>query len=610
MSTRLTAVDSRLRVGALVRRGGRAVHDRQHLRRDHRSIAAPCCRAPTSSSCMPDTGLERHQVADATGYFRVAQPEPRAVRGDRGSSRDSPRSRRRSPAREREPRPARGHRAARAAASTTGVRERRGPPRSRSARRPSAASSRRARSPSCRSTAAASCSSPACSPASSSAAAPGEGFTGGFGQTQLVDRRRAARAHRLPDGRHQHRRHLRQGAVERGGRAAGRGHAAGVQRADARLQRRVRPRRRRADQRGHQVRHQPAARHRLRVPPQQRARRAQHLRRGGAARRSAATSSAARSADRSCGTACSSSAATRACATNGRSRATRGCPTRRRTRAWCPTPPACSRTSACIPPCGRTSICCFPRPPGRTSATARPNWRTRTWIPTDEDFWVGKIDWQAAIERFACCSGVSRDRSDSLHVAGAPAVRRVGRRPSTRYVTGQHQHLFSANVLNVLRVAANRTYRDNDLLPTVDIPTSLYFSEDPHWGAITVTGLVDCRLDGDDSGAVHAGRLPGGRHLHLGEGPPHLADGVRLAELSLRRVLVFALRRRVPLPQPHRVPHAAPQRHRPGGPVHRQPARHRHQAPRAAALRRRCSRRTTGASAAGSACRPGCATSS
>ena len=225
----------------------------------------------------------------------------------------------------------------------------------------------------------------------------------------------------------------------------------------------------------------------------------------------------------------------------------------------------------------------FPTPTGQDFGDGTAELAHAHLDPTDEDFWVGKIDWQAG-SNDSLLFRVSRDRSDSLTSQEHPLFVESAA-TDTRYVTGQHQRLFSANVLNVLRFAANRTYRDNDLLPTVDIPTSLYFSEDPHWGAITVTGLVDCRIDGDDPGAVHAGRLPGGRHLHLGEGPPHLADGVRLAELSLRRVLVFALRRRVPLPQPHRVPHAAPQRHRAGGPLHRQSSRHRHQAPRAAALR-------------------------
>ena len=60
----------------------------------------------------------------------------------------------------------------------------------------------------------------------------------------------------------------------------------------------------------------------------------------------------------------------------------------------------------------------------------------------------------------------------------------------TQYVTAQHQQLFGANVMNTLRVALNRTTRDDDVAPTVDIPTSLYFTEDPHFGAINIIGLT------------------------------------------------------------------------------------------------------------------------
>ena len=43
--------------------------------------------------------------------------------------------------------------------------------------------------------------------------------------------------------------------------------------------------------------------------------------------------------------------------------------------------------------------------------------------------------------------------------------------------------------MNTVRFAANRTGRDNDLIPTIDIPTSLYFTEDPHWGAIEIANI-------------------------------------------------------------------------------------------------------------------------
>ena len=129
----------------------------------------------------------------------------------------------------------------------------------------------------------------------------------------------------------------------------------------------------------------------------------------------------------------------------------------------------------------------FPTPTGTDFGDGTAELAHAHLDPTDENFWVGKIDWQtAAGDSFLF--RVSRDVSDSLTSQEHPLFVESAA-TNTRYLTGQHQHLFSAKVLNVLRVAANRTNRDNDLLPTVDIPRALFFSEDPHWGAITVTGL-------------------------------------------------------------------------------------------------------------------------
>ena len=85
------------------------------------------------------------------------------------------------------------------------------------------------------------------------------------------DRRRPSRTDRLSDGRHEHRGHLGQGAVEPVGAPARRRHRPGIQRADARLQRRVRPRGGRRHEHGDQVGHEPDSRQRLRVPPRRNA---------------------------------------------------------------------------------------------------------------------------------------------------------------------------------------------------------------------------------------------------------------------------------------------------------------------------------------------------
>jgi carboxypeptidase family protein/TonB-dependent receptor-like protein len=129
----------------------------------------------------------------------------------------------------------------------------------------------------------------------------------------------------------------------------------------------------------------------------------------------------------------------------------------------------------------------FPTPTGQDFGDGTAELAHAHVDPTNENFWVGKIDWQAA-NNDSFLFRLSRDTSDSLTSQEHPLFVESAD-TTTRYLTGQHQHLFNANLLNVLRVAANRTARNNDLLPTVNIPRALFFSEDPHWGAITVTGL-------------------------------------------------------------------------------------------------------------------------
>src|SRR5262249_44554601 len=101
--------------------------------------------------------------------------------------------------------------------------------------------------------------------------------------------------------------------------------------------------------------------------------------------------------------------------------------------------------------------------------------------PTDEHFGVVKFDYNLG-------------RSDQVMVRGAGdgckepisqphPLFREHTTAYTRYFTAQIQHLFSSNLMNSFRFAANRTNRTDDLLPdgiAGGIPQSLYFSTDPH----------------------------------------------------------------------------------------------------------------------------------
>lgn len=126
----------------------------------------------------------------------------------------------------------------------------------------------------------------------------------------------------------------------------------------------------------------------------------------------------------------------------------------------------------------------FPIPTGRDFGDGTAEMAHAHQDPTDENFGVVKFDYNMQRNGNLMVRW-SRDVSDTSISQPHPLFfESVG--TDTRYFTGQYQHIFSSRVLNTLRFAANRTSRDNDLLSTVDIPTSLYFSEDPHWGAINI----------------------------------------------------------------------------------------------------------------------------
>jgi hypothetical protein len=129
----------------------------------------------------------------------------------------------------------------------------------------------------------------------------------------------------------------------------------------------------------------------------------------------------------------------------------------------------------------------FPVPGGRDFGDGTAEAAHAHLDPTDENFGVVKLDWNAgAADSFLV--RYTRDAS-SAQVSQEHPLFREDSRTDTRYLTAQHQRVFSANTLNSLRGAANRTFRDSDVVPLVDVPTSLYFTEDPHWGAINIVGI-------------------------------------------------------------------------------------------------------------------------
>ena len=200
----------------------------------------------------------------------------------------------------------------------------------------------------------------------------------------------------------------------------------------------------------------------------------------------------------------------------------------------------------------------FPIPDGKDFGDGTAELAHSHQDPTDEHFGVVKLDYNLR-NGSTLMVRWSRDNSDTVISQAHPLFNeQVG--TETRYFTTQYQSIVTPKLLNTLRFAANRTGRDDDLVSTVQIPTSLYFTEDPHWGAIDITDVVDRRLDRDHPGRLQAGHLSALRHTDLDQEQPRAQGRVRLAELSLRRNLVFPVRRHLPVPQRAGVPDTPPKR--------------------------------------------------
>ncbi|HMF93255.1 MAG TPA: TonB-dependent receptor [Vicinamibacterales bacterium] len=126
----------------------------------------------------------------------------------------------------------------------------------------------------------------------------------------------------------------------------------------------------------------------------------------------------------------------------------------------------------------------YPIPNGQDYGDGTGEYRYSAVDPTHEHFLVGKVDWQLTNNN-SMFVRVSRDKSDALTQQDHPLFLEATN-TDTRYFTVQDQHLFSSRVLNVARGAINYTGRDDDVTPTVVVPPSMYFTTDPHFGAITI----------------------------------------------------------------------------------------------------------------------------
>jgi hypothetical protein len=138
----------------------------------------------------------------------------------------------------------------------------------------------------------------------------------------------------------------------------------------------------------------------------------------------------------------------------------------------------------------------YPIPRGRDFGDGTAEFLHAPTEPTDENFLVGKIDWTAS-KKDNFLVRVSGDKSDNQVWLDHPQFTDVTR-TDTRYVTGQWQRLFTARILNELRVSLNRTQRDITPTPIIDVPRNLWFLDQPFFGYIEVPGVLSVAGNNDD----------------------------------------------------------------------------------------------------------------
>ncbi len=141
----------------------------------------------------------------------------------------------------------------------------------------------------------------------------------------------------------------------------------------------------------------------------------------------------------------------------------------------------------------------YPIPTGHDFGDGTAEFAYAPTEPTNENFVVGKIDWNAT-QNNNFLVRVSSDKSDNqIWVNGGGPDSTDITRTDTRYVTSQWQRLLGSRLLNELRVASNRTGRDITPTNLVDIPRSLYFANEPYFGYIEVPGLLATVGNPDDA---------------------------------------------------------------------------------------------------------------
>jgi hypothetical protein len=148
----------------------------------------------------------------------------------------------------------------------------------------------------------------------------------------------------------------------------------------------------------------------------------------------------------------------------------------------------------------------YPIPTGRDFGDGTAELAFANTEPTNENFVVGKIDWNAS-KKDSFLVRVSSDRSDNQSWANNHPLFTDKTTTDARYVMSQWQRIFSSSLLNEARGAVNRTARELTPTPLVDIPRNLFFVNEPYFGYIEFSGTPITFAGNVDDSAKYAQNL-------------------------------------------------------------------------------------------------------
>jgi Carboxypeptidase regulatory-like domain/TonB-dependent Receptor Plug Domain/TonB dependent receptor len=140
----------------------------------------------------------------------------------------------------------------------------------------------------------------------------------------------------------------------------------------------------------------------------------------------------------------------------------------------------------------------WPMPNGRDFGDGTGEFIFAPTEPTNEDFIVGKIDWNIN-QKDNILVRVSSDKSDNQVWANDHPSFSDVTTTDTRYITSQWQRVFTSSIINEVRFASNRTKRELIPTPLIDIPRNLFFVNEPYFGYIEMPGILTSTGNVDDS---------------------------------------------------------------------------------------------------------------